>query len=337
MRFEGEAKRYIENLKFSHSGGTVKQRVGFVGVGAIGRPMARNLVQKGFDVVVCDIDPARAEAVAAEIGAGVAAWPADLVPGCGLIVIMVPDAPEVEAVCFGQRGVVAGGPRDLLIVNTTSMDPARSRAVAERGSRHGFRLLEAPVTRGVAGAEQGRLCYFIGGEAADLERARPVLEAMGSDLRHVGGIGEGLAMKPVHNAISITTSALLGEAIALGSRWGLSKRQMLECMKDCNADSYQFRLKLPRMIERDFGPGFAIDLAHKDLSIVLATAGQLGTCLPLAATAREMLGAARARSRWPRYVRHPAALREPEIGRPQRQCSASQRLQVSTVPPPSRV
>ncbi len=273
----------------------MKQRVGFIGVGAIGRPMARNLAQKGFDVIVCDIDSARAETVAGEIGAGVAACPADLVPGCDLIVVMVPDAPQVETICFGERGIIAGRPRDLLVVNTTTMDPARSRAVAERGSRHGFRLLEAPVTRGVAGAEEGRLCYFIGGEAADLERARPALEAMGTDLRHVGGIGEGLAMKLVHNVISITTSTLLGEAIALGSRWGLSKAQMLECMKDCNADSYQFRLKLPRMIDGDFSPGFAIDLAHKDLSIVLAIAGQLSTCLPLTATAREALGAARAR------------------------------------------
>lgn len=269
--------------------------VGFVGVGAIGRPMARNLVEKGFEVTVCDIDAARASAVAAEIGAGVAAAPADLVPTCGLIVVMVPDAPEVEAVCFGERGIVAGGPRDLLIVNTTTMDPARSRALAARGAAHGFRLLEAPVTRGVAGAEVGQLCFFIGGETADLERARPVLEAMGTDLRHVGGMGEGLAMKLVHNVISITTSALLGEAIALGSRWGLSKRQMLEYMQDCNADSYQFRQKLPRMISGDFSPGFAIDLGHKDLSIVLAIAGQLKTCLPLAATARETLGAARAR------------------------------------------
>ena len=273
----------------------MKQTVGFVGVGAIGKPMARHLVQKGFDVIVCDVDGARAAAVAKEIGATVAAWPADLVPTCREIVVMVPDAPEVEAVCFGGRGIAAGGPRNVLVVNTTTMDPARSRSVAERGAHHGFRLLEAPVTRGVAGAEEGRLCYFIGGEAADVERARPILEAMGTDLRHVGGIGEGLAMKLVHNIISITTSALLGEAIALGSRWGLSKRQMWECMKDCNADSYQFRLKLPRMIDGDFSPGFAIDLAYKDLSIVLAIAEQLKTSLPLAATAREALGAARAR------------------------------------------
>jgi len=271
------------------------QSVGFVGLGAIGRPMARHLVQKGFDVTVCDIDAARAQEVAAEIGARVAAWPADLVAACSLIVVMVPDAPDVEAVCFGERGIASAGPRDLLVVNTTTMDPDRSKALAARGTHHGFRLLEAPVTRGVAGAEEGRLCFFLGGDAADLERARPALEAMGTDLRHVGGIGEGLAMKLVHNIISITTSTLLGEAIALGSRWGLSKQQMFESMQDCNADSYQFRLKLPRMIAGDFSPGFAIDLAHKDLSIILAIAGQLKTCLPLAATARETLGAARAR------------------------------------------
>jgi 3-hydroxyisobutyrate dehydrogenase-like beta-hydroxyacid dehydrogenase len=273
----------------------MSQTVGFVGVGAIGRPMARHLVHKGFAVTVCDIDAARAKEVAAEIGATVAAWPADLASACDLIVVMVPDAPQVEAICFGERGIASGKPRDLLVVNTTTMDPDRSRAIAARAPAHGFRLLEAPVTRGVAGAEAGNLCYFIGGDAADLARARPALEAMGTDLRHVGGIGEGLAMKLVHNIISITTSTLLGEAIALGSRWGLSKRQMFEAMQDCNADSYQFRLKLPRMIDGDFSPGFAIDLAHKDLSIVLAVAGQLRTSLPLAATAREALGAARAR------------------------------------------
>jgi len=271
------------------------QSVGFIGLGAIGRPMARHLARKGFGVTVCDIDPARAASVAMEIGAHVAACPADLVPVCSLIVIMVPDAPDVEAVCFGERGLASAAPRDLLVVNTTTMDPGCSKALAARGARHGFRLLEAPVTRGVAGAEEGRLCFFIGGDAADLERARPALEAMGTDLRHVGGIGEGLAMKLVHNIVSITTSTLLGEAIALGSRWGLSKQQMFEAMQDCNADSYQFRLKLPRMIAGDFSPGFAIDLAHKDLSIILAIAGQLRTCLPLTATARETLGAARAR------------------------------------------
>jgi 3-hydroxyisobutyrate dehydrogenase-like beta-hydroxyacid dehydrogenase len=269
--------------------------VGFVGLGAIGRPMARNLVQKGFDMMVCDIDADRAQAVATEIGARVATWPADLVPACGLVIVMVPDAPEVEAVCFGERGIASARPRDLLVVNTTTMDPDRSKAVAARAGRHGFRLLEAPVTRGVAGAEEGRLCFFIGGDTTDLERARPALEAMGTDLRHVGDIGEGLAMKLVHNVVSITTSTLLGEAIALGSRWGLSKQKMFEYMQDCNADSYQFRLKLPRMIAGDFRPGFAIDLAHKDLSIILAIADQLKTCLPLAATARETLGAARAR------------------------------------------
>jgi 3-hydroxyisobutyrate dehydrogenase-like beta-hydroxyacid dehydrogenase len=271
------------------------QSVGFVGLGAIGKPMARHLVQKGFAVTVCDIDSARAASVAAEIGAKAAACPADLVPVCSLIVVMVPDAPDVEAVCFGERGLASAGPRDLLVVNTTTMDPDRSKALAARGASHGFRLLEAPVTRGVAGAEAGRLCYFIGGDAADLERARPALEAMGTDLRHVGRIGEGLAMKLVHNIISITTSTLLGEAIALGGRLGLTKEQMFTAMQDCNADSYQFRLKLPLMIAGDFSPGFAIDLAHKDLSIILAIAGQLRTCLPLTATAREALGAARAR------------------------------------------
>lgn len=273
----------------------MKSTIGFVGVGAIGKPMARHLVEAGFAVAVCDADAARARAVADAIGARVADRPADLVADCAVIVVMVPDSPHVEAVCFGAGGIAEGKPSGLLLVNCTTMDPDRSRDLAARGPANGFRLLEAPVTRGVAGAEEGRLCFFIGGEAADLEAARPVLSAMGTDLRHVGAIGEGLAMKLVHNIISITTSTLLGEAIALGDRLGLSREQMHEFMRDCNADSYQFRLKLPLMIKEDYRPGFAIDLAHKDLSIILAIAGQLKTSLPLAATARETLGAARAR------------------------------------------
>ncbi len=272
------------------------QAVGFVGVGAIGSRMVGHLAAKGFQVTLHDVDHRRAHQIAQSIGARVAGSAAELVAaGCGTVITMLPDSPEVEAVCFGAGGLAEAAPNDLLVVNATSMDPRRSVELAGRAEAAGMRWLEAPVTRGTTGADKAQLCYFIGGEAADLERARPVLEAMGTDLRHVGGIGQGLAMKMVHNAISITTSTLLGEAVALGEHWGLTPRQMHDAMLDCNADSYQFRQKLPRMERDDFSPGFAIDLAYKDLGIVLDHAGRLSTSLPLAAAARETLGAARAR------------------------------------------
>lgn len=272
------------------------QAVGFVGVGAIGSLMAGHLAAKGFQVTLHDEDHRRADEVARCIGARVAGSAADLAAaGCGTVVTMLPDSPQVESVCFGAGGLAEAMHRDLLVVNTTSMDPQRSIELAGRALAIGMRWLEAPVTRGTAGAEKAELCYFIGGQAADLELARPVLEAMGTDLRHVGGIGQGLAMKMVHNAISITTSTLLGEVVALGEHWGLTPRQMHDAMLDCNADSYQFRQKLPRMEVDDYRPGFAIDLAYKDLGIILEHAGRLTTSLPLAAAAREALGAARAR------------------------------------------
>jgi 3-hydroxyisobutyrate dehydrogenase-like beta-hydroxyacid dehydrogenase len=273
----------------------MSESIGFIGLGAIGRPMAAHLAAKGFDLWVHDADAVRTDAVAQAIGARSAPRPADLAAACGIVVTMLPDSPQVEAVCFGEQGLAAGNPTELLVINTTSMDPDRSRDLAARAATRGMRWLEAPVTRGTAGAEAARLCYFIGGEDADLERARPALEAMGSDLRHVGGIGEGLAMKMVHNAISITTSALLGEAVALGERWGLDPQRMHDLMLDCNADSYQLRQKLPRMRDDDFGPGFAVDLAHKDLGIILERAQRLGAPMPLVSTAREVLGGARAR------------------------------------------
>lgn len=267
--------------------------IGFIGLGTMGQPMARNLSRKGFDLVVYDVATERARTLAAD-GAKAAAAPAEVAREADIVVAMLPDFPEVEQAVFGRDGVAEAARGALLLVNASTMGPVAGRKLATRVHERGFRLLEAPVARGIRGAIAGTLCFFVGGAEKDLAAARPVLQAMGSDIYHVGGFGDALALKLVNNALSIATNALVSEAVALGAKWGLDRKQMLDILSTSSGDSYALREKLPRMIAGDFKPGFAIDLAYKDLSLALQLAAELKAPLPLVGLAREVYGHARA-------------------------------------------
>lgn len=193
------------------------QTIGFIGLGTMGRPMARNLLRKGFGLVVYDVVAERARAVVAD-GAKAATAPAEVARQANIVVAMLPDFPEVEQAVFG-RGSVADALRpELLLINASTMAPGAGRVLAGRVAAAGFRLLEAPVARGIRGAIAGTLCFFVVGGEKDLAAARPVLQAMGSDIYHVGGFGDALALKLVNNSLSIATNALIAEAVALGAK-----------------------------------------------------------------------------------------------------------------------
>lgn len=269
------------------------QTIGFIGLGTMGQPMARNLAKKGFDLVVYDLAAERAQALAAD-GVMAAPAPAEVARAADIVVAMLPDFPEVEQAVFGRGGVAEAARPGLLLINASTMGPVAGRKLANRVHEHGFRLLEAPVARGIRGAIAGTLCFFVGGAEKDLAAARPVLQAMGSDIYHVGGFGDALALKLVNNALSIATNALIAEAVALGAKWGLDRQRMLDILTTSSGDSYALREKLPRMIAGDFRPGFAIDLAYKDLSLALQLAAEMKTPLPVVGLAREIYGRARA-------------------------------------------
>jgi 3-hydroxyisobutyrate dehydrogenase-like beta-hydroxyacid dehydrogenase len=269
------------------------QTIGFIGLGIMGQPMARNLLRKGFGLVVYDVVAERARAVVAD-GAKAAPAPAEVARQADIVVAMLPDFPEVEQAVFGQNGVADAARPELLLINASTMAPGAGRVLAGRVVAAGFRLLEAPVARGIRGAIAGTLCFFVGGGEKDLAAARPVLQAMGSDIYHVGGFGDALALKLVNNALSIATNALIAEATTLGARWGLDRQRMLDILMTSSGDSYALREKLPRMITGDFRPGFAIDLAYKDLSLALQLAAEMNAPLPVVALAREIYGRARA-------------------------------------------
>jgi 3-hydroxyisobutyrate dehydrogenase-like beta-hydroxyacid dehydrogenase len=268
--------------------------IGFIGLGTMGQPMACNLLKKGFRVVGHDIARERTRAVARD-GVEAAASPAAVARTADIVVAMLPDFAEVEQAAFGADGLAAAARHQLLFINASTMSPTRGRELARRVRDKGFRLLEAPVARGIRGAIAGTLCFFVGGAEADLAEARPALAAMGSDIHHVGGFGDALALKLVNNALSISTNALIAEAIALGAKWGLDRQRMFDILSTSSGDSYALREKLPRMIKGDFRPGFAIDLAYKDLSLALQLAAEMKAALPMVGLAREAYGLVRAK------------------------------------------
>ncbi|MDP6389712.1 MAG: NAD(P)-dependent oxidoreductase [Alphaproteobacteria bacterium] len=270
--------------------------VGFIGLGAMGRPMALNLHNKGADLVVHDIDP-KCVAALGELGAEIASSPAALAKKAAVVFTMLPDLPDVEDVLFGEDGVLGAKRNDLLVVNCSTMSPIKSRELGERLADVGVRYLEAPVTRGTSGAIAGTLCFLVGGAADDLEEVRSSLEAMGTTIYHCGAAGDGMAMKIVNNANTLVHCAALTETIAMGRKWGLNDDMMRELLTEGSADCYAVRMKLPKLIEGDFAPGFTIDLAHKDLGVALEFAAGLGTTLPVVESARGRMAEGRARDK----------------------------------------
>lgn len=270
------------------------ETVAFVGLGAMGLPMAKNALKKGFAAVGFDLSADRPGALV-EAGGRAAVSAAAAAREADAAFVMLPDAPEVEAALFGKDGIAAGAKPGFLVVNGSTMAPARGRALAERAAAAGLRLLEAPVTGGTKGAIAASLVFMVGGAADDLAEARPLLAALGGAVHHIGGHGSGLAMKLVNNALSIATTALVAEATEAGRRFGLDRKMILDVVTSGTGDSYSLRERLPRMIAENYALGFAIDLAHKDLTLALEMAASAGAAMPTVAAAREAYSRARAR------------------------------------------
>jgi len=274
-----------------------RDRVGFIGLGAMGWPMAARLRLAGFDLVVHDIDARRANSFVGAHGGMVASNARTMANQCWLIFIMLPDSPHVEQACFGEEGIVQGVKAsdsealdgNLIVVNCATIDPDISRDLTARAGAVGFRMMEAPVARGVPGAKAGDLAFFVGGEGSDLANAMPCFQAMGTDIHHTGPVGTGMGVKMINNALSVSTTALVAEAMALAKKLGLDRSRLLDYLHNCNGDSYTLRLKVPKIEANDFESGFSVDLAHKDISIILSLAERLNCDMPISETARKVM------------------------------------------------
>lgn len=257
----------------------MNEKVGFIGLGIMGGAMAANLLKAGFDVTVWNRTPSRITPLA-QAGAAVGDHPADMAGRCDILVVCVSDTPDVEAVVLGRDGVLAGARPGALVIDCSTISPEASRAIAARLAERGVHMLDAPVSGGSEGAARGTLSIMVGGDAEQVTRAMPVLEAMGKTITHVGGQGAGQLAKLVNQVLVVVTMQAVGEALLLAQAGGLDLERTLAAVGGGAAGSWMLNNRGPQVIRRDWRPGFTIDLQQKDLRLVLEAADQLGIPLP---------------------------------------------------------
>jgi 2-hydroxy-3-oxopropionate reductase len=271
-------------------------RVGFIGLGLMGRPMGLNLLKAGFPLTVWNRTRARTEALAAA-GATVAASPREVAERSDVVITIVSDPAALEAVLWGDQGVLGSLKRGGLLIDSSTVSPALARRVAAECARRGIDFLDAPVTGGTWGAEKGELVFMIGGKSEVLERARPVFEAMGKRFFHLGESGAGQTVKVAMNLILALQVQALCEALALVGGSGIAGQKLVEVMQASMARAPVLDVKAPLILDRKFAPSFPLRLMHKDMGLALELANQTGVPLPAAAAAREVyskvLGAAK--------------------------------------------
>lgn len=265
-------------------------KIGFIGLGIMGLPMARNLLAAGHELVVHNRSRAAVDALAAE-GATAAQSPAEVAQQASVVLTMLPDGPDVEAVVLGENGVASSMSEGSLLVDMSSIAPATSRTLADALAERGATFLDAPVSGGEPGAIAGTLAFMVGGAAEDLERVREVLEVMGGSVTHVGPVGAGNIAKLANQAIVAVNIAVLGEAAVLARSAGVDPAAVLDAIRGGLAGSAVLEQKAQKMLGAEFAPGFRVDLHIKDLDNTLATGHASGASLPLTAAVREMMTA----------------------------------------------
>jgi 2-hydroxy-3-oxopropionate reductase len=271
-------------------------RVGFVGLGLMGRPMALNLLKAGFPLTVWNRTRARTEALAAA-GATVANAPREVAARSDVVITIVSDPPALESVLWGAEGALGSMASGSLLIDSSTVSPALARRVAADCSARGIEFLDSPVTGGTWGAEKGELVFMIGGKSEAFERARPVFEAMGKRFFHLGENGAGQTVKLAMNLILALQVQALSEALALVAGSGIAGQKLVEVMQSSMARAPVLDVKAPVILEKKYTPSFPLRLMHKDMSLALELGNQTGVPLPAAAAAREtynyVLGAAK--------------------------------------------
>ena len=266
------------------------ERIGFIGLGVMGRPMARNLLRAGCSLVVADIVPAAVDELVAA-GAQAASHPQQVAEGADVVITMLPDTPEVEQVVFGTAGLLAGLRPGSLLVEMSTVAPATSQRVAAAVAGRQAVALDAPVSGGQVGAEQGTLSIMVGGDADAYGRALPILQVLGKNIVHMGGPGAGQVTKAANQLIVAATIAAVGEALLLAAKSGVDPARVRQVLLGGFASSRILELHGQRMLDRQFDPGFRLALQLKDIRIVQAAAASVGLPLPVTACVANLLQA----------------------------------------------
>ncbi|MCR6482448.1 2-hydroxy-3-oxopropionate reductase [Amycolatopsis sp. OK19-0408] len=268
-------------------------KLGFIGLGVMGAPMAAHLVAAGHDVSGYDVHPAAGEKLQAA-GGRAASGVADAVAGADVVITMLPNHPQVEEVVLAAGGVLDAAEPGALLIDMSTIRPETSIAVAEAARDKKIRVLDAPVSGGQAGAEQASLSIMVGGSEEDFEAAKPVFDALGKTVVHVGPHGAGQVVKAANQLVVGGIYGLVAEAIVLLEASGVDAATGLDVLAGGLAGSRILELKRKSMVDRQFAPGFRIDLHHKDMGIALAAARQADVALPLTGLVAQLVAAGRA-------------------------------------------
>ena len=266
--------------------------LGFIGLGRMGPPMARRLLQAGHRLTVHNRTRSQAEALVAE-GAQWADSPRAVAQASEVVFMMLADSQASEAVLTGPEGVLAGAREGLIVVDMSTIAPAVSRRLAEQAARQGMTMLDAPVSGSVGPATEGTLTIFVGGPREAFEAVRDLLGILGRDIHYVGENGMGCSVKLAVNLILGVSIQALGEAFALGARAGIPPARLWEILSDLAVISPSLRNKGGKIVQGDFAPSFALRLMEKDLGLIVEFGRQVGASMPLAAVAQQTFLAAR--------------------------------------------
>lgn len=251
------------------------ERIGFIGLGIMGQGMTRNLLKAGFELRVWNRTASRMDPLV-EAGAQAAGSPAELAAESDIIITCVSDTPDVEAVVLGSEGVIHGARPGALVVDMSTISPAVTRRIAAQLAEKGVHMLDAPISGGSEGAAKGTLAIMVGGREQDFARALPVLQAMGKTITHVGENGHGQMAKLVNQILVVGNALAMSEAFVFAQAGGLDLRKTLAAVENGAAGSWMLSNRMPQILERDWRPGFMIDLQQKDVRLVLDEADEQG-------------------------------------------------------------
>ena len=269
------------------------ERIGFIGLGAMGGGMAGHLVRSGYAVTGYDVSAERAEA-AARAGVTRAASPSAAVADADVVMSSLPHPAAVRATYLGPDGVVARARAGAVLVDLSTIDPDTWKEVGRAAAARGLDCLDAPVSGGPAEAGGGKLVFLVGGDERVLARCRPLFDVLGTEIHHVGPLGSALVVKIVNNVMSMGNVAVAAEAMVLGVKAGMDPQRLFDILSTSGGRSHHFLKRFPKILEGDFAPSFSIGLSRKDVALALTMASSLELPMPVAAAVLQVYEAARA-------------------------------------------
>jgi 2-hydroxy-3-oxopropionate reductase len=272
------------------------ERIGFIGLGIMGRPMAQNLLQSAYELTVHNRSPEKAQELG-EAGASVASSPREVAQKSDIIITMLPDSPQVREVVAGEDGVLEGIHEGALLIDMSTISPVVTKELAQAVKEKGASMLDAPVSGGDVGAIEGTLSIMVGGDEDDFQRAMPLFEAMGKTITHVGPTGAGQVVKAANQVVVALSIEAVSEALVLGSAGGVSPEKVLDVLSGGLAGNKVMEVKRQKFLSHTFEPGGKVEFHHKDLGIALAAGREYGVVLPVTAVVHQMFEALMARRR----------------------------------------